>query len=163
MTTPAVAAAFQAKLGSVERLLRKTAKLGTPLTQSTLEMMRAIFVIGVGGTPIAESFVPIFVGGLAIGICMVLIWWCLCSWTFRRLRTRHSALYESLGSPTLFWNTSPQTQLSFASFLFGFSWRHLSDPTLVRVCWSMVVFFIVYCCYLAAALATLSFTTSWRK
>src|SRR5438045_3264864 len=100
------------------------------------------------GTPIAEPFVPVFQTGLAIGMCALLVWFCLCRWTFRRLRTRHALLYESLGSPTLFQNNTPRTMTLFLKFLYGFSWRRLGDATLVGVCWSMVSFLTIYFCLL---------------
>src|SRR5271154_2611829 len=112
------------------------------------------------GTSIAEPFVPVFLAGLAVGMCMLLIWFCLCWWTFRRLRTRHSALYESLGSPTLFQNNSPRIQVSFLIFLFGFSWRRLGDGAMIRACSSMVVLFAIYFASFVAVLGILNCTTS---
>jgi hypothetical protein len=72
-------------------------------------------------------------------IPMVLAWFGLVWWLFRRLRLYHPATYETLGSPTLFWNNSPRLNMLFGRFLFGLQWRQLPDPLLARVCWVMVV------------------------
>jgi hypothetical protein len=124
-------------------------------------MTDAIFAVG--GTPIADPYVPVVLTCLAIGVGMVLAWFCLCSWTFRRLRTRHAAVYESIGSPSLFGNNTPRANILFAKFLFGFDWRASGDRALVSVCWSMVVFSTVYFCLFAVALWIFFFTTFWRK
>jgi hypothetical protein len=126
-------------------------------------MVRAIFVIGVGGTPIAERFVLVFLTGMAIGMFLLLIWFCLCSWTFRRLRIRHAAIYETIGSPSLFWNNSPRNNFLFLKFLYRLNWRVSGDRTLVRVCWSMLVLSAIYFCLFAAVLCFFQFTTFWRK
>jgi hypothetical protein len=107
--------------------------------------------------------VPMFLAGFGIGMCLLLIWFCLCGWTFRRLRMRHSALYESLGSPTLFRNNSPRIQMSFLMFLLGFSWRRLGDGGLIRACASMVALFTTYLILFVAVLVILKSTTSWRR
>jgi hypothetical protein len=66
------------------------------------------------------------------------------TWLFRRLRNNHRALYESLGSPTLFWNNSPRNNWLLAKFLFGSRWKSLDDPLLATVCSIMRAFLCVY-------------------
>jgi hypothetical protein len=80
----------------------------------------------------------------AILIAMVATWFALIIWLFRRLRTRHTAVFESLGSPSLFWNNSMRNNWLFLKFLFSSAPHGLSDATLSRVCGFMQVFFAVY-------------------
>jgi hypothetical protein len=82
--------------------------------------------------------------GIATLFVMALVWLSSVWWLFRRLRRYHSATYESVGSPTLFWNNSPRNNVLFMRFLFGLRWRQLPDPLLVTVCWLMLAFFCVY-------------------
>jgi hypothetical protein len=81
---------------------------------------------------------------LAIMLLMLVVWLCVCVWTFRRLSTRHAAVYESLGSPSLFRNNTPKTNLQFFVFLYSFRWRRLDDSALARVCWVMVILLPIY-------------------
>jgi hypothetical protein len=89
----------------------------------------------------------------AIMMVMVLVWLCFCVWTFRRLSTRHAAVYESLGSPSLFRNNTPKTNLQFFVFLYGFRWRRLDDSALARVCGAMVILAPIYLAVFAGLIA----------
>jgi hypothetical protein len=77
-------------------------------------------------------------------LVMVAIWFALILWLFKRLRLRHPSVFESLGSPSLFWNNSPRNNLRFLGFLFGSEPRQLQDQTIVRVCVFMRVFLAAY-------------------
>jgi hypothetical protein len=90
---------------------------------------------------------------LAIMLSMLVVWFCLLKWTFWRLSTRHAAVYESIGSPSLFRNNTPKTNLQFFVFLYGFRWRRLDDSALVRVCWVMVVLAPIYFAVFAVLIA----------
>jgi hypothetical protein len=80
----------------------------------------------------------------AILLVLAIIWLGLVLWLFRRLRRFHSATYESIGSPTLFWNNSPRLNLLFARFLFSSQSSQLGDPALSTVCWVMRVLLCIY-------------------
>ena len=95
------------------------------------------------GQPV-EDIPAILIAVWAILLVMVLIWFGAVTWLFRRLRNHHQATYESLGSPTLFWNNSPRNNWLFAKFLFGSQWKLLDDPILNIVCPLMRVFLCVY-------------------
>ena len=75
---------------------------------------------------------------------MVIAWFVLVSWLFRRLRERHARIYEEMGSPTLFLNNSIRNNWLFMKFLWGGGWRALGDPQLTQACQVMQVFFVVY-------------------
>jgi hypothetical protein len=77
-------------------------------------------------------------------LAMVAIWFALILWLFRRLRLRHPSVFESLGSPSLFWNNSPRNNFRFLRFLVGSEPSQLQDQTLVRVCAFMRVFLAAY-------------------
>ncbi|HEV3298548.1 MAG TPA: hypothetical protein VG055_02865 [Planctomycetaceae bacterium] len=95
------------------------------------------------GQPV-EDIPAILIAVWAILLVMVLIWFGAVTWLFRRLRNHHQATYESLGSPTLFWNNSPRNNWLFAKFLFGSQWKLLDDPVLNIVCPLMRAFLCVY-------------------
>jgi hypothetical protein len=75
---------------------------------------------------------------------MALIWFGLILWVFGRLRSRHPLVFESLGSPSLFWHSSPRNNLRFFRFLFSAEPSGLQDEKLARVCILMRYFFFVY-------------------
>jgi hypothetical protein len=77
-------------------------------------------------------------------LAMLVIWFALILWLFRRLRLRHPSAFESAGSPSLFWNNSPRNNLVFIRFLFSSEPRQLQDQTLIRVCMSMRVLIAAY-------------------
>ena len=62
---------------------------------------------------------------------------------YRLLRTRHPATFEALGSPSLPWNNTPRHGWLLAKFLFGTGWRAIGDPTVVKLCRFMRVYYIV--------------------
>jgi hypothetical protein len=68
----------------------------------------------------------------------------LIAWIFHRLRNNHSATYEALGSPSLFWNNSLRNNWLFFKFLFRGQWRDLNDPRLAAVARATQVLFVVY-------------------
>jgi len=80
----------------------------------------------------------------AVLFIMVFIWFALVGWLFHYLRKYHPPTYESIGSPTLFWNNSPRNNWLFLKFLFGSQCQSLNDPRLITVCWFMRVFICVY-------------------
>jgi len=86
--------------------------------------------------PLDMSEIILF-SGWAVLFVMAIVWLGAVAWLFRRLRNYHQPAYESLGSPTLFWNNLPRNQWLFAKFLFSSQWKSLDDPMLIRVCWIM--------------------------
>jgi len=101
------------------------------------------------GRPLTAVEATVF----AIMMVMVVVWLYVCVWTFRRLSTRHAAVYESLGSPSLFRNNTPKTNLEFFVFLYSFRWRRLDDSALARVCGAMVILAPIYLGLFAALMA----------
>ena len=88
------------------------------------------------------------------------IWLGVIAWTFRRLRLRHAATYEAIGSPDLFRNNTWRTNWLFLRFLFGGPWRALDDETLavaIRVLRGMFVTYILGSVGLSAAFLVLGF------
>jgi hypothetical protein len=75
---------------------------------------------------------------------MVLGWFALLVWLFRRLRMRHAKLYERLGSPVMIWNTSMKTGWGLLRFIFSSQWRELDDAAIGFVVRFMRVYLIVY-------------------
>jgi hypothetical protein len=80
----------------------------------------------------------------AVLFAMVLVWFVLISWLFRRLREHHASTYEAMGSPSLFWNNSMRNNWLFMKFLFGSQWRELGDPAVTNACRFMRVFLVAY-------------------
>jgi hypothetical protein len=95
------------------------------------------------GQPV-EEIPALFIAVWAMLLVMVLIWFGAVTWLFRHLRNHHQATYESIGSPTLFWNNSPRNNWLFVKFLFGSRWKSLDDPLLNIACPLMRAFLCVY-------------------
>ena len=70
--------------------------------------------------------VAIFVPWTALAFA----WVALVIWVCWRLRSRHAAVYESIGSFDLFWNNSAHSGWLFLRFLLGSEWHGLDDPQL---------------------------------
>ncbi len=75
---------------------------------------------------------------------MAIVWLVLCQWVFGRLKLRHLAKYELMGSPHLFWNNTPRTSWELLRFVLGGGWVGLDDPELTRVGRIMRVLLVVY-------------------
>lgn len=81
---------------------------------------------------------------LCANVVMWVCWASLVSWLMRRLRTRHPVVYHSLGYPMHFQDSSMRSDKLVTDFLLNLRFRQLPDPLLVRVCWVMVVFFLLF-------------------
>jgi hypothetical protein len=77
-------------------------------------------------------------------LAMAVTWLALVFWVFRRLRIRHPATYDAIGSPSLFWNNSIRNNWLFAKFLFQGTWKALGDRQLFVVARVMQFLFIAY-------------------
>jgi hypothetical protein len=75
---------------------------------------------------------------------MVLVWFGMVAWLFRRLRIYHPTIYKSLGSPTLFRNNAPRHSLALMRFLLSLQWLQYADPLLSIVCGLMILLALVY-------------------
>ena len=64
---------------------------------------------------------------VSVGVYLVLVVRLL-----TRLRDNHQALYESLGSPSLFANNSPRNNLRFLGWLYRRDYSDLSDAATVK-------------------------------
>lgn len=89
-------------------------------------------------------------------MAMGLIHFGLCFWVYRRIRTRHPAIYEEFGSPGLFWNRSRHNQRLLWKFMSSPRVKELSDPTLARVAVFIRVFgycyLLIFGCLFASTL-----------
>ena len=74
----------------------------------------------------------------------VVVWLGLVLWVFHRLRIRHLATFEAIGSPSLIWNNSMRTNWLFLKFLFGPTWKQLGDQRLALVLNVMRVYIVAY-------------------
>ena len=77
-------------------------------------------------------------------LACVVVWFILITRLFRLLRTRHPAVYDSLGRPTLILNNSIRNGWLFTRFLLGGHFRDIDDTETVRLCQFMRVFAICY-------------------
>lgn len=75
---------------------------------------------------------------------MVILWFGLCSWLFRRLERLHPEQYEALGRPPLVLRNNLENNGRFLRFLWSGQYAHLQVPLLGKVCRFMKVFFFVY-------------------
>jgi hypothetical protein len=78
-----------------------------------------------------EAILPFLFGAMLI---MVVIWFALITRLFNQLREKHPAIYENLGSPSLFYNNSMKTNHLFLRFLCKNEFEVLDDPPLVKLC-----------------------------
>ena len=87
---------------------------------------------------------------------MVVVWFALILWLFRRLRVQHPATFEEIGSPSLIWNNTPRSNLLFVRFLFSSRPSRLNDAAIRRVAIYMrihiVCYFILFACLLVCVL-----------
>jgi hypothetical protein len=83
----------------------------------------------------------------AVLLAMVATWFILVSWLFSRLRNRHAVIYETMGSPSLFWNSSPRNNWLFLKFIFSSQWRTLGDPAVAKAVRFMRIFLVFYTCF----------------
>src|SRR5205823_3286120 len=67
-------------------------------------------------------------------LACVVVWFILITRLFRLLRTRHPAVYDSLGRPTLILNNSIRNGWLFTRFLLGGHFRDIDDTETVRLC-----------------------------
>ena len=90
-------------------------------------------------------------------IALAAVWLVLVSWLFRHLRKHHTATYEAMGFPSLFWNNSIRNNWRFLKFLFGSKWRALGDPTVAKACRLIRLFLIAYLSLFLIGLLTATF------
>ncbi len=77
-------------------------------------------------------------------IVVVWSWFFMVAWLFRRLRKRHPATYEAIGSPSLFWNNSMRNGWLLLKFLFSSKPQELGDPVIRWLARLMRIFLVVY-------------------
>ena len=76
-------------------------------------------------------------------MAVVIAWNVAAFYLFRALRERHAAVYESMGSPTVFSNTGSVWR--FLRFVLSGEWRDLADASVARLCRVMrVVFWVTF-------------------
>ena len=100
----------------------------------------------------SETVATTCIGSLFV---MVIVWLGLVLWLFHRLRHRHAATYEAIGSPSLFWNNSMRNNWLFLKFLFQGQWQSLGDSQLAIVARFMQIFLVLYLVAFGALFAAL--------
>ncbi len=74
---------------------------------------------------------------------LIATWPGIQGWYYHRLRTRHPATYEELGSPGVFSNAGMRIQWRLMRFLFSSRPRQLNDEPLLNVAWLMRVWIVI--------------------
>ena len=90
---------------------------------------------------------------LAILVAMAYTGLALLAWLFRRLRRRHPATYEAIGSPSLVWNNSLRNNWLFLKFVLSAKPSKLGDRAVERTVGFIRVFFVVYVIYFLCLVA----------
>ncbi len=75
---------------------------------------------------------------------MVLIWFALVIFLYKRLKILHLEKYKEMGEPSLFWNNSMKTGWATIKFLFKREHKDMNDNLLSYLCDFMLVFFALY-------------------
>jgi hypothetical protein len=104
-----------------------------------------------------ETVVTTCIGTLFVA---VMVWFALVLWFFHRLRHRHPATFEAIGSPSLFWNNSMRNNWLFIKFLFQGQWQSLGDVQLSVVARTMQIFLVLYLVAFGTLFAALMFLGS---
>jgi hypothetical protein len=80
---------------------------------------------------------------------------------YRMLRERHPAIYDSLGQPGSFWNSSMKSGFAVLAFILGGHFRATHDTEVIRLCRFIRVFSYVYWVFFVAVVV-LGFVLSAR-
>ena len=86
-------------------------------------------------------------------MAMVLIWFGLCIWTFRRLEKAHPQKYLEMGKPSLFLRNNIENGWLFLKFLWRSEYMKLGDSRLAGICSFMKIFFVIYCVLFVSMIA----------
>lgn len=78
-------------------------------------------------------------------MAMVLVWFGLCIWTFRRLENVHAQKYLEMGRPSFFLRNNIENNWLFLKFLCRSQYVGLNDHQLTRICKFMKIYLAVYC------------------
>ena len=90
--------------------------------------------------PVRQSALQTYV--FTAVMILIVLWLGLLAWSFAWLRIHHSATYDKLGAPSLFWNNSNRSNSAFLGYLYSNDWRELEDPALTVVFWVMRFVFL---------------------
>ena|SRR5579871_4733724 len=63
----------------------------------------------------------------------ILVYLACCVALFSHLKRKHTGVWETLGSPSLFWNNSLRNNVLFLKFLLRRDYAPLNDPTLSKI------------------------------
>lgn len=75
------------------------------------------------------------------------------------LKDKYPSTWTALGSPSLFWNSSPKNQMATISFVFKGKYKQLNDPAVTRMC--KTVFSIQISGYVLFAAMVISYFFMW--
>ena len=91
----------------------------------------------------------------AVAIVIVAIWSLLIAWLFHRLRSRHSATFEAIGSPKVFFNPSIKNPWLLLRFIWSSQPSQLGDSAVTNVIRFLRVFLVCSLLLLGVILAGL--------
>lgn len=81
---------------------------------------------------------------LTVLAVMVLVWFGLCIWTFRRLEKSHPEKYIEIGRPSLVLRNNLENNWLFMKFMWRSDYLVLNDPLLTRICSVMKALLCAY-------------------
>lgn len=84
---------------------------------------------------------PVVIGALFV---LVLIWFALVGWLFRRLEDRHASKYEEMGRPSLILRNHLEGNIALMKFLFLRQHTKLGDGALSKFSDAILVLFVIY-------------------
>ena len=74
-------------------------------------------------------------------IPLIVYWLILSSELFSYLEKSHTEIYSAMGKPSLFFNSTPENNSRFLSFILKRKWESLNDDYLEKLCSKMYVLF----------------------
>jgi hypothetical protein len=75
-----------------------------------------------------------------VGLVCVIVSYAMMARLYRMLRERHSEIYDSLGQPTLFWNSSLKNHFAVMGFILRGRFKETRDPEVIQLCRSLRAF-----------------------
>ncbi len=83
------------------------------------------------------GFGPLF---FLVALVCVIVSYAMMARLYRMLRERHPDIYDSLGQPTLFWNSSLKNHFAVMGFILRGRFKETQDAEIIQLCRSLRVF-----------------------
>ncbi|MDE2196124.1 MAG: hypothetical protein KGJ56_02910 [Gammaproteobacteria bacterium] len=61
----------------------------------------------------------------------------------KQLKEKYQSVWNSLGSPTLFWNSSPKNQIATIGFVYKGKYKQLNDSAVTQTCKKIFLIHII--------------------